>query len=163
MGLLSVLTLIVAFALGVIVAERSERSESSVMGGAPEGHPSLVSRLLDVPYNSRICQFAFDLKSLPNITEVNQWGSYALSDDRLAFIDGTWDPWLFITAHAQPAPARNATLTRPYYIIPEGVHHSDEYGNPAGQTEPDNIRKVHALEVDFVQNWLADFDSEQGR
>lgn len=131
------------------------------MGGAPEGQPSLVSRLLDVPYNSQICRFAFDLQTMPNITEINQWGSFNISASRLAFIDGSHDPWIFATAHSPSAPLRQSTSERPYYLIPAGVHHSDEYGSPATEGEPDSIREVHAFEVDFVHEWLAEFDKRE--
>lgn len=92
------------------------------MGGAPEGHPSIVSRLIGTDYTAQVCEKAFpsgklnseflrrelsilhfldaDLRfcsscsgvpSTPNITAINQWGSFKLQHSRLAFIDGSDD------------------------------------------------------------------------
>lgn len=113
-----------------------------------------MSRLLDVEYNARICNDAFNLTSPPNTSEINQWGSFDLAADNLALIDGSWDPWLFATAHSPRAASRKDTDRRPFYLIPGGVHHYDESGNRDRESEPGYIQDVHGREVEFVKAWL---------
>lgn len=56
--------------------------------------PSLISRLITLGYESKICKQAFPpgkhfkVPGLPNITAVNALGDFAIAADRLAFIDG---------------------------------------------------------------------------
>jgi hypothetical protein len=60
----------------------------------PEGYPRIVSSLLTLEYESKICKQAFRpgkhfrVPHLPNITVVNALGDFDIADDRLAFIDG---------------------------------------------------------------------------
>ncbi|GAA5913102.1 hypothetical protein JCM8208_000741 [Rhodotorula glutinis] len=142
------------------------------IGAAPEGTPSLVSRLLTVEYTSKICRKAFPpgelnrVPSMPNITAINQWGGFDLSHSRLAFVDGSEDPWLYATPHSPtaPNPHRRDTLSRPFKLIKGGVHHWDENGLPPGRTEPPEIAKIHRAEVDFVKSWVREWrDRERGR
>ena len=93
------------------------------IGGAPDPLPTLVSRLIDVAYNARICEYAFppgkhsSVPVMPNVTRINQYGDYALKASRLAIIDGDEDPWIFATAHSPDAVPRNDTHSEPYKII----------------------------------------------
>ena len=152
------------------------------IGGAPDPLPTLVSRLIDVAYNARICEYAFppgkhsSVPSMPNVTRINQYGDYALKASRLAIIDGDEDPWIFATAHSPDAVPREDTLSEPYKIIkgvrclksfrrayaeyglPQGVHHYDEYGN---DTEPAYIAKIHQQQIAFVKEWLREYAAEQ--
>lgn len=97
------------------------------MGAPPEGHPSLLSRLLDTKYATRICQYAFPdgkhnkVPSMPNITEINKYGTFSVDEERLAFIDGQFDPWVFATPHSDRAMTRNDTLARPFKVIAKGM------------------------------------------
>ncbi|GAA5938535.1 hypothetical protein JCM3775_002153 [Rhodotorula graminis] len=140
------------------------------IGAAPEGTPSLVSRLLTVEYTSKICRKAFPpgelnrVPAMPNITAVNQLGGANLSHSRLAFVDGSEDPWLYATPHSPtaPNPHRKDTLKRPFKLIKGGVHHWDENGLPPGRTEPPEIAKIHRAEVDFVQTWVSEWREREG-
>jgi hypothetical protein len=53
----------------------------------------------------------------PNVTAVNTLGDFALTADRLAFIDGSIDPWRPCTPHSQYAPPRTDTVLRPFKLI----------------------------------------------
>ncbi|BGP42000.1 hypothetical protein JCM10449v2_005997 [Rhodotorula kratochvilovae] len=140
------------------------------IGAAPEGTPSLVSRLLTPDYTGKICRRAFPPGKLnrvpasPNVTAINQWGSFDLSYPRLAFVDGSEDPWLYATPHSPnaPHPQRKDTLRKPFKLIKGGVHHWDENGLAPGRTEPPEIAKIHAAEVEFVQSWMREW-KERGR
>lgn len=74
-----------------------------------------------------------------------------------AFIDGSDDPWLYATPHSPDAKTRSSTDLRPYELINGGVHHWDENGlsnRSSLHREPDEIRRIHAREIDFVRAWL---------
>ncbi|TEB20680.1 peptidase S28 [Coprinellus micaceus] len=96
--------------------------------------PSLISRLINLGYESKICKQAFPpgkyfkVPGLPNITAVNELGDFAIAADRLAFIDGDVDPWRPYTPHSDYAEDRDDTILRPFKLIPGGVHHYDEWG-----------------------------------
>ncbi|GAA5967319.1 hypothetical protein JCM3765_005600 [Sporobolomyces pararoseus] len=133
------------------------------IGAAPKSHPSIVSRLITPEYTGQICSKAFppgELNSVPatpNVTKINQYGSYDLSYPRLAFIDGSADPWIGATPHSPHAKERKDTLRKPFKVIPEGVHHWDENGLLDPSQEPKQIRKIHREEIEFVQSWLKDW------
>ncbi|KAH7925596.1 peptidase S28 [Leucogyrophana mollusca] len=125
--------------------------------------PRIVSRLLTLEYESKICQQAFPpgehftVPTLPNITTVNALGDFAIAADRLAIIDGEVDPWRPCTPHSSYAADREDTLSQPFKLIPNGVHHYDEYGLRDLGAEPPEIRKIHGEMIAFVLEWLKDF------
>jgi hypothetical protein len=113
----------------------------------PNGIPTIISRVLDIDYEHKICTQAFppgkyyQVPPLPNVTAVNALGGFNIAADRLAFIDGEGTLVLFIahiypamlTAHGSPvdpwrpytphsnyggAMKRDDTLSRPFKIIP---------------------------------------------
>ncbi|KAL8290356.1 hypothetical protein RQP46_002614 [Phenoliferia psychrophenolica] len=139
------------------------------MGAAPEGHPTLVSRLITPDYTGQICRLAFPKGKLnrvpntPNVTEINQWGGYDFAYPRLAFIDGSEDPWLYATPHSPHSTVfnRTDTLEEPYKLIAGGVHHWDENGRLDGEV-PKVIQAVHKEEVEFVKSWMETWN-ERGR
>ncbi|KAF5335362.1 hypothetical protein D9611_011660 [Ephemerocybe angulata] len=112
--------------------------------------PSIISRLIDLGYESKICKQAFPpgkhftIPKLPNITVVNELGDFAIAADRLAFIDGEVDPWKPYTPHSMYAKDR-------------GVHHYDEWGYENVLEEPEEIRRIHADIIHFVRVWLKDW------
>lgn len=120
---------------------------------SPGTKDSLISKLLDLEYNSRTCQFAFgsSVPKTPNTTMVNQYGDFDLEARRLAFIDGSHDPWLYATVHSPLI--HNRTLENGV-VIDGGIHHWDENGN---DDEPEEIRKVHQKEIEWVKGWVEEF------
>ncbi|GAA5976385.1 hypothetical protein JCM11641_005997 [Rhodosporidiobolus odoratus] len=141
------------------------------IGAAPPEHSSLVSRLITPDYTGQICKKAFPpgklnrVPSEPNVTVINQYGSFELSYPRLAFIDGSADPWLYATPHsphAKKSGKRKDTLRKPFKLIPGGVHHWDENGLLDPCSEPQEIAQVHAEEIKFVKKWMREW-RERGR
>ncbi|KAF8269748.1 serine carboxypeptidase S28-domain-containing protein [Lactarius quietus] len=128
----------------------------------PSSYPTIISRLLDIDYQHKICVQAFPpgklyaVPPLPNVTAVNSLGDFHIEADRLAFIDGEVDPWRPYTPHSTYGGAmkRDDTLLRPFKIIPGGVHHWDENGLKNISEEPEKIRQIHTEMIEFVKVWL---------
>jgi hypothetical protein len=127
-------------------------------------HPRIISKLMTLPYLSKICQQAyppgefFQVPKFPNVTSVNVLGDFAIAADRLAIIDGSVDPWMPDTPHSTfYAKPRPDTTLRPFKLIPGAVHHWDENGLADKSAEPTEIKKIHDEEVAFVLAWLKDF------
>ncbi|EJD45939.1 peptidase S28 [Auricularia subglabra TFB-10046 SS5] len=130
--------------------------------------PRIISRLITLPYATRICRQSyppgehFTVPPLPDVDgAVNSLGGFDIAADRLAFVDGTADPWVPITTHSWYARPRADTTRRPFKWIIDAVHHWDENGltNPAD--EPRRIREIHFDQVQFVKAWLKEFDAVQ--
>ncbi|TFY80438.1 hypothetical protein EWM64_g3577 [Hericium alpestre] len=129
-----------------------------------EKTPTIISRLLDLHYEHKICVQAFppgkhfQVPRLPNIIDVNRLGNFAIAADRLAIVDGEIDPWRPDTPHSQYyAKPRPDTTIRPFKLIPGAVHHWDENGLANSSAEPPEIKAIHEQEIAFVQAWLKDF------
>jgi hypothetical protein len=107
---------------------------------------------------------------------VNKLGGWNVAADRLAIIDGQYDPWRPATAHSvYGAQPRKSSTQRPYYLIPGGVHHWDEAGLNGSyingiltwrdiqnglansSAEPSEIKQIHEEEVAFVTQWLSEW------
>ncbi|KAJ2986041.1 hypothetical protein NUW54_g9926 [Trametes sanguinea] len=135
----------------------------------PPGHPRIVSRRLTLEYESKLCKQAylpgqhFVVPPLPNITAVNALGDYDIAADRLAIIDGEVDPWRPVTPHSEYARDRVDTILRPFKLIPNAVHHYDEYGRRNMSEEPPEIQLIHEEMIGFVVSWLADWEAPTGK
>ncbi|KZO95036.1 peptidase S28 [Calocera viscosa TUFC12733] len=131
-------------------------------------YASIVSQFHQVEATAKHCQAAFPngehfiLPAWPNVSIVNELGSYSIAADRLALIDGEWDPWRPRTPHSLHAPIRNDTILQPFKQIPTGVHHYDENGLANPTKEPAHIQKIHHEEIGFVKAWLAEWDAVKG-
>ncbi|KAJ7080507.1 serine carboxypeptidase S28-domain-containing protein [Mycena epipterygia] len=130
-------------------------------------HPRIVSKLLTLGYESKICRQAFhpgkhfSVPALPNVTAVNVLGDFDIAADRLAIIDGEVDPWRPATPHSDYAFDRKDTTLRPFKLIPGGVHHYDEWGLLNLADEPPEIRKIHEEMIFFVGEWLKDWKAPE--
>lgn len=131
--------------------------------GTPKDQLSMVSRTVDLDYESIICQEAFDISIPPNVDIVNKYGGYDVSYPRLAFIDGSADPWKPATPHgfAEGAKDRNSTASEPFILIDGAVHHWDENGLFANQTTaklpPHPVADTQKQELQFVQEWMEEW------
>lgn len=65
----------------------------------PASGPKLISSLLDLERTSEVCRKGFPagehfkMPSRPDFDDVNRRGAFAMEMDRLAFVDGEFDPW----------------------------------------------------------------------
>ncbi|OCH94429.1 peptidase S28 [Obba rivulosa] len=130
--------------------------------------PRIISRYITEEYSSLICKLAyppgqfFQVPATPNITDVNKYGGYNIAADRLAIIDGQWDPWRGDCPHSPAAKPRPDTTIRPFKLLSEAIHHYDENGLSNHTAEPPVIQTIHAQEVEFVKAWLAEFKAPEG-
>ncbi|KAF9061459.1 serine carboxypeptidase S28-domain-containing protein [Rhodocollybia butyracea] len=130
-------------------------------------YPRIISKRIDLEYESKICRQAyapgkhFTVPPSPNVTVVNELGDFDIAMDRLAIIDGEADPWRPDTPHSDYAKDRKDTMLRPFKVIPNGVHHYDEYGLRNSADEPPEIRQIHEEMIAFLQSWLKDWKEDK--
>lgn len=132
--------------------------------GVPKDQLPLISRTLDLAYEEIICVDAFNITTPPNTESVNKYGGYNISYPRLAIIDGQEDPWRPATPHAfgYGAKERANTASEPFILIEGAVHHWDENGLFPNQTKatlpPQPVRETQEFEVQFVQEWMEEWE-----
>jgi len=137
-------------------------------GNVPADQLPLVSRTLDVEYESIVCRAGFNRTTPPDTDAVNKYGGYDISYPRLAIIDGEFDPWRPATPHAfgYGAKDRPSTVEEPFILISGAVHHWDENGLFANQTTaslpPAPIKEAQKLEVQFVTKWVQEYHAQAG-
>lgn len=137
--------------------------------GVPEDQLPIVSRTLDLEYNSLLCSLAFNITKPPNTDAINKYGGYEISYPRLAIIDGEQDPWRPATPHASPFVSgvknRTSTTDEPFILIKGAVHHWDEYGLFANETTPElppgPVAHTQKQELRFVKAWMEEWEKEK--
>ncbi|KAJ6261570.1 hypothetical protein Dda_4240 [Drechslerella dactyloides] len=134
------------------------------MPGAPAGSPTLMPRIVDMPYLRQSCQDYFGMPSdfQVDVSKVLQYGGYNLTAPRLMYIDGTHDPWLYATAHSPHSPQKDRDDNLSVFI-PEAWHHNDENGLGDISKEPQRIQDVHNLQIKIVRGWVEEFYKENGQ
>ncbi|KAI0471056.1 peptidase S28 [Xylariaceae sp. FL0804] len=131
--------------------------------GVPADQLPLISRTIDLEYTSLICREAFNLTSPADVGAINKYGGWGIAYERLASINGQWDPWRAAGTHALGRPTRPSTTGQPFVLIDRGVHHWDENGVLPNQTRPGlnfppaPVAGTQAQEAAFVRAWVAEF------
>lgn len=131
--------------------------------GAPANQLPLVSRTIDLDYESIICREAFNITNPPNLEVVNKYGGYNISYPRLAIVDGSADPWRPATPHAfaEGASHRISTASEPFILVDGAVHHWDENGLFPNQTTadlpPQPVADTQKEEIQFVLEWMEEW------
>lgn len=67
------------------------------------------------------------------------------------------------TPQADWARKRKSSVDKPVHLIFDAIHHYDENGLENHDEEPARIRDVHALEVSFITEWVAQFHEAKGK
>lgn len=129
--------------------------------GAPASVLPIVSRTIDIEYMSRICKYAFNITSPPDVDAINKYGGFNSSYPRLAHIAGQADPWTPATPWAPEEREwewRRNDTSEPFLLIEGAVHHWDENGLADGVEEkrrmPEGVRRTQEAEVEFVSAWV---------
>lgn len=119
----------------------------------------MVSRLLDLEYNTIICREAFNITTPPDVESINKHGGFNFSYPRVALLDGAADPWRAATPHAIGLPGRKHTVNEPFWLIDGAVHHWDENGRFENETTPDlpprPVAEAQEAELAWVLEWLS--------
>lgn len=132
---------------------------------APHHGPSLISRVLKVPYTQQWCRWAFPagnynrIPATPDLHQVNKYGGYDIQAPKLALIDGGVDVWLDLCYHSHFAgTTRISSDEHPSYLIAGGGHHWDSTGIGNISAEPDYIREAHLWEIRTVRRWVVEWE-----
>lgn len=131
----------------------------------PSNLLSLISRLVTVPYNSLICNYAFNITGPPDVDRVNKYGGFNVSYPRLAIVGGEADPWRAASPLATlDVPDRlndTSTVSEPLILIQGAVHHWDENGifpnETTAELPPAPVRNAQAQLAQSVQAWMAEW------
>nr|POF26113.1 putative extracellular serine carboxypeptidase [Quercus suber] len=131
--------------------------------GVPTEQLPLISRTLDLEYETLVCRGAFNITEPANIEIINQYGGYDISYPRLAIVDGDRDPWRPTTPHAfgYGAKPRISTASEPFILISNAVHHFDENGRFPNETTPSlpplPVADTQKNEIAFVKEWMQEW------
>nr|POF12948.1 putative extracellular serine carboxypeptidase [Quercus suber] len=131
--------------------------------GVPKDQLPLISRTIDLEYESIVCKAAFNITTPANVEIINQYGGYDISYPRLAIIDGDRDPWRLVTPHAfgYGAKPRFSTASEPFILISNAVHHYDENGRFPNETTlylpPLPVADTQRNEIAFVKEWMQEW------
>ncbi|KAH8822287.1 peptidase S28 [Flagelloscypha sp. PMI_526] len=137
-------------------------------GAPPPGvHvPSIISKRVDLAYNSKICKQAFQpgkfvtVPDQPDVASVNKLGGFGINYDRLAIIDGIVDPWRAATPHSEyigKQAQRPDTIQKPFKLIGNGGFLciiGMRTGLPDFSAEPQFIQDIQNQMIGFVKAWL---------
>jgi hypothetical protein len=122
----------------------------------------MISRAVDLEYSARTCVDIFNLTTPANTTNVNKWGGFHASYDRLAWVDGEWDPWRQAGVNALHLTPRESTPSEPVILIDEAVHHWDENGVFCNETRPgvppEAVKSAKREIRAFVKEWLTEWE-----
>jgi hypothetical protein len=135
--------------------------------GVPKDELPLISRTIDLEYSTLVCRYGFNITTPPDVERINKYGGYDISYPRLAFLDGEWDPWRPATPHALDfgAHRRKSTISEPFILIDDAVHHWDENGLFPNETTsklpPKAVVDAQRQEVKFVKAWMHEWKYKQ--
>ncbi|KAL1681595.1 serine carboxypeptidase S28-domain-containing protein [Schizophyllum commune] len=126
--------------------------------GAPEGHPSLVTRLVHPEYDLRQCQYMFpEAFPEPPVTQINrtntEYKGWDVREQRLFFANGHKDPWREATMSASGLNVAS-TAEQPI-MISDGIHCSD-LGASSGRADP-TVNAVQQGALKSMATWLAEW------
>ncbi|EKM56364.1 uncharacterized protein PHACADRAFT_253438 [Phanerochaete carnosa HHB-10118-sp] len=126
--------------------------------GAPENHPTVVTRLVQPSYDERQCTYffpqAFSQPPVPNVQSVNSaYKGWNVSIDRLFFANGQRDPWREATVSADGATSVS-TAEQPI-AVGDGFHCSDLISDN-GAVDP-TVLAVQQRGLASIKAWLEGF------
>ncbi|KAF9026495.1 hypothetical protein BDZ89DRAFT_1067591 [Hymenopellis radicata] len=135
--------------------------------GAPEGHPTIVSRFVDLEFYKRSsCQMFFPttfddklMSAYPAVDAINtKFGGWNVHVDRVFFVNGLNDPWLDATVSSRSIDFQSTSLTPVF--LGKGSHTSDMIVVNA-DVEP-TIAYIQEQAIAYMLAWLADWTPQIG-
>lgn len=125
----------------------------------------MISRTIDVEYSAAVCRDAFNIDTSANVSNINKYGGHDIAYERLAFLDGEWDPWRAAGVQALSQPKRDSTVSQPVILIDDAVHHWDENGVFPNETgpgiPPEAVKSAKDEMRSFVKAWLEEFEATE--
>jgi len=130
--------------------------------GQPSNRKPILSRTIDLEFESRVCKYAFNITTPPDVDAINKYGGFNISYPRLAHIAGAADPWTPVTPWKEELRQwewRKNDTSEPFLLIEDAVHHWDSNGllegeEREGRRVPEAVRRVQEYEVEFVSEWI---------
>lgn len=136
---------------------------------APEGTPTLMSRLADYNYMQSQCSLYFPVDdgytfgSAENIgktpDDVNDYtGGWSVTNTtRLIWANGEFDPWRDATVSSdfRPGGPLESTPDAPVNVIPGGIHCSDLIYSNALANE--GVMAIVNDEIATIKGWVEEF------
>ncbi|KAI9056848.1 peptidase S28 [Trametes sanguinea] len=123
--------------------------------GAPQGKPTIVSRLLDNAYYQLYFPEAFSSPPVNILTalDVNkQYDGWNVTTERLIFVNGRRDPWREATVAADGSTSKGWDLQP--HLLEDGFHCNDllveESANPVTEA-------AQKQAIGYLRTWLADW------
>jgi len=132
--------------------------------GAPQGQPTIVSRLVNKAYWRSQCplwfpEMTYGIAKGKSAATVNAHtgGWFEHNTQRLMFANGEWDPWRDSTVSSinRPGGPQKSTPQFPVRVVEHGTHCSDLYGqnwavNPG-------VKAIADAEVENMKQWVSEF------
>ncbi|KAI0650408.1 peptidase S28 [Trametes meyenii] len=129
--------------------------------GAPKGHPTIVTRLVQPEYDERQCTYFFPeaFKSLghlpvPNVDATNKaYNGWFVKENHLFFANGHRDPWREATlaadgTHFQSTPGQPLTIS-------DGFHCSDLI--TANGNVDSTVKAVQQQALKTIKGWIEEW------
>ena len=142
--------------------------------GAPQGHPTLVSRLVTAEYWIRQCNLyfppgpngeTFGINKGKTEADVNAYtgGWFIDNSTRLIYANGGFDPWreAGVSSELRPGGELQSTAQVPVNIVPGGFHTSDLI--PENGKVNAGCEAVIDAEVHQLVKWVKEYPKKNGR
>ena len=147
--------------------------------GAPEGHPTLVSRLVDTEWWIRQCGVYFppgpngETYGIANGRTEAEENTYTGGWDiganpsydttRLLYVNGGYDPWreASVSSEFRPGGPLESTEQTPVLIVPGGFHVSDMVTENGDVNA--GVKKVQDQEIKQLADWVGEWSKRRRR
>ena len=142
--------------------------------GAPEGHPTLVSRYVNAEYFIRQCALYFPdgpngetygIAKGKTEAQVNDYtgGWFIDNTTRLLYVNGDFDPWREATVSSEfrPGGPLESTEEVPLLIVPGGFHVSDMVTENGKVNKA--VKAVQDAEVAQMVEWIGEWPRNRRR
>ncbi|KAL1734330.1 peptidase S28 [Schizophyllum commune] len=135
-----------------------------IQDAAPEGEPSLISRIVNPAYDLRQCvnffPDYFPETPVPNVNATNTaYKGWDVQEDRLFFANGIKDPWREATMSAEGVTTKSTD--RQPIKIGDGIHCSD-LSAKAGKAD-ETIRAVQESALEYLHTWIGEWKTEKAK
>jgi hypothetical protein len=140
--------------------------------GAPEGTPTLMSRLADAAYYERQCALWFPTEdgytygsgAGRTADDVNSYtdGWFNTDTTRLIYVNGQYDPWrsASVSSDFRPDGPFNGTDTVPVILIQGSRHCSDLL---TSNNVDKYVAAAQTAEINQISAWVAEFSTSTKR